>query len=138
MQHMIQDSDESCSGLDGEVLSIFPHMYRLVYRLTHRTAGVHEIAENATLLDATLKHMATIEHCSPLQIMFPGVPLLGMLSKLWAGFNFHRVLVGLMSERRKTGRRESDALQYLMDIGEPDLEIVKVSDSEYVISVQLR
>ncbi|KAJ3492662.1 hypothetical protein NLG97_g5236 [Lecanicillium saksenae] len=124
---MAEDTDAAISMLsfsDRPVL-IFPLMYRLIYRLTHRTGGVHEIAEDEKLLDSTLKNFAKIEYCSPLQIMFPNWPLPSLLLKLWAGFSLHQTIVGAMSERRRTGRSEVDALQYLMDLGEPDLEIVK-------------
>lgn len=107
-------------------MPIFPLMYRLIYKLTHRTGGVHEIAKDETLLQSTLKQFSSIEHCSPLQIMFQNWPLPSMLSKLWAGFNLHRVIVGAMNERRRAGRIEKDALQFLMDLGVTDLEIVKV------------
>ncbi|KAJ6780014.1 hypothetical protein PWT90_05530 [Aphanocladium album] len=122
---MIEDTDAAITGLssgDSPVL-IFPLMYRLIYRLTHRTGGVHEIAEAEELLDSTLKSFEKIEYCSPLQIMFPNWPLPSMLRKLWAGISLHQTIVGAMTERRRTGRGELDALQYLMDSGEPDLEI---------------
>lgn len=79
-------------------------MYRLIYKLTHRTGGVHEIAEDETLLQSTLKQFSSIEHFSPLQIMFQDWPLPSMLSKVWAGFNLHRVIVGVMNGRRRAGR----------------------------------
>lgn len=127
---MLEDTDAALSGLSSSegagAVPIFPLMYRLIYKLTHRTGGVHEIAEDDRLLDSTLKRFSCIEHCSPWQIMFPGWPLPPMLSKLWAGFKLHQVIVGAMSERRRTGRSETDALQFLMDLGETDLEIVKV------------
>ncbi|OAR02106.1 hypothetical protein LLEC1_05477 [Akanthomyces lecanii] len=125
---ILEDTDAALRGLSSTegTVSIFPLMYRLIYRLTHRTAGVHEIAEDETMLDSTLNRFSGIEHCSALQIMFPAWPLPSMLSKLWAGFNLHRVIVGAMNERRRTGRSEKDALQFLMDLGETDLEIVKI------------
>ncbi|KAM3445494.1 hypothetical protein NHJ13734_000407 [Beauveria thailandica] len=124
---LLEDSDAAFCGLSDReaVLPIFPFMYRLIYRLTHRTGGVHEIAEDEELLDSTLKQFSSMENCSLLQIMFTGWPLPSMLSKLWAGFKLHRVITGLIKERRRTGRNETDALQLLMNWGETDLEIVK-------------
>ncbi|KAM3483635.1 hypothetical protein MY8738_002945 [Beauveria namnaoensis] len=124
---LLEDTDAVFGGLSDReaVVPIFPFMYRLVYKLTHRTGGVHEIAEDEELLDSTLKQFSSMEDCSLLQIMFTGWPLPSMLSKLWAGFKLHRVITGLMKERRRTGRNETDALQFLMNLGETDLEIVK-------------
>ncbi|KAM3481479.1 hypothetical protein MY5147_000696 [Beauveria neobassiana] len=124
---LLEDTDVVFGGLSDReaVVPIFPFMYRLVYKLTHRTGGVHEIAEDEELLDSTLKQFSSMEDCSLLQIMFTGWPLPSMLSKLWAGFKLHRVITGLMKERRRTGRNETDALQFLMNLGETDLEIVK-------------
>lgn len=126
---MIEDSDAALAKLSSSntPVPIFPVMYRLIYRLTHRTGGIHEIAQDEKLLDSTLKYFSKIEYCSPIQIMFPNWPVPSMLAKLWAGFSLHQLMVGMMNERRKTGRTEVDALQFLMDLGEPDLEIVKVS-----------
>ncbi|KAM3544536.1 hypothetical protein ARSEF1564_002519 [Beauveria bassiana] len=124
---LLEDADAVFGGLSDReaVVPIFPFMYRLVYKLTHRTGGVNEIAEDEELLDSTLKQFSSMEDCSLLQIMFTGWPLPSMLSKLWAGFKLHRVITGLMKERRRTGRNETDALQFLMNLGETDLEIVK-------------
>ncbi|KAM3515172.1 hypothetical protein MY11210_001184 [Beauveria gryllotalpidicola] len=124
---LVEDTDAVFRGLSDReaVVPIFPLMYRLIYKLTHRTGGVYEIAEDDDLLDSTLKRFSSIEHCSLLQIMFPGWPLPSKLSKLWAGFKLHQVIMGVVKERRRTGRNETDALQLLMNLGESDLEIVK-------------
>ncbi|XWW94916.1 hypothetical protein V2A60_002866 [Cordyceps javanica] len=126
---IIEDADSALGDLSSSktAVPIFPLMYRIIYKLTHRTGGVHEIAESDELLESTLKRFDSIENCSPLQIMFPGWPLVSMMSKLWDGFNLRQVIVGVINERRERGRVERDALQFLMDLGETDSEIVKAS-----------
>lgn len=127
---LLLDAYESFSALNAgndTAVAIFPLMNRLVYKFTHRTVGVHDIAESEHLLDSTMNDIERLECCSPLQIMFSGIPLPAMLLKLWAGFNLHQVIVCIMNERRRTGRRETDVLQLLMDTDETDLSIVMVS-----------
>ncbi|ATY61066.1 cytochrome P450 6A1 [Cordyceps militaris] len=114
-------------SMSGRAVPLFPVMCRLIYQLMHRVAGIHEVAESDKLLDSSLKHFSSIEKCTAFQVMFNPWPLPGMLSKLWAAISLHRLVMRVMNERRKTGRVERDTLQLLMDYGEEDLEIVKVS-----------
>ncbi|OAA69136.1 cytochrome P450 6A1 [Cordyceps fumosorosea ARSEF 2679] len=124
---ILKDSYSALGGLSRSesAVPVFSLVYRLIYRLTHRTGGVHEIAESDALLDSTLKNFSSVENCSPLQIMLPRWPLPSMLSKIWGGYRLHRVIAGVMHDRRRHGRVERDALQLLMGLGETDLGIVQ-------------
>lgn len=98
------------------VMNPFENIYRIVYQLTMRTVGAHEIAEDAELCDKTLALFESIEAAgTATKILFPWMPSVGQMRQLAAGARLYMTLDGIVSKRRKDGVRRDDALQHLMD-----------------------
>lgn len=105
----------------------FHNLYRLIYQMTHRLLGAHEVANSPKLLAETLAVYERMSDSSALQTMFPMMPTLGKLRKLWGGAKLHFLFRRIMRERKRCGRRENDAMQIMMDNGDSDSRITTVS-----------
>lgn len=103
------------------VMDPFDDIYRVVYDLTMRTVGATEIVASPELMDKTLGWFETIQNASAVQIIFPWLPMFADVKRMVAGGRLYYLLKGLVDNRKKTGRREDDALQYLIDNGEDDI-----------------
>jgi sterol 14-demethylase len=101
-----------------------------VYLLTQRAVGAKEIAEDRKLLDTTLSLFETIEQSAkPYQVMFPWLPSPALIKRFYGGTRMYMIFQKLVSTRQTTGRREEDALQYLIDQGDDIKMIIAVRDS---------
>lgn len=108
----------------------FDVIYRTVYQLTMRTFGANEIAESPELLAKTLSLFQQIEKSSsPARIIFPWLPTAAHLRRMAIGARLYMIVNRIVDERRSTGRREDDALQYLLDNGNSIVRILGVSFS---------
>lgn len=108
----------------------FDSIYRIVFQLTMRTVACNEIASNLPLLEKTLKQYETIEStATAISIMFPWVPTPAKARRTFAGAKLYMTIKRIMDERSKTGRREDDALQYLIDQGDDVTHIITVRTS---------
>jgi len=106
------------------VMDPFDDIYRVVYALTMRTVGTAEIVRSPDLMEKTLGWFETLQNASAVQIIFPWLPTYGDLSRMVAGGRLYYLLKGFVDDRKKTGRREDDALQYLIDTGDDDIKKV--------------
>jgi sterol 14-demethylase len=116
--------------VNGEwrVMNPFDDIYRLVYRLTMRTLGSFEIAENPKLLDKTLSIFEQFEKYSgPSNVIFPWLPTLDYLAKLYLSFRLFWTFRSIVKQRERTGKRPADTVQYLLDTGSSMQEIATVS-----------
>ncbi|PHH77668.1 hypothetical protein CDD83_4098 [Cordyceps sp. RAO-2017] len=98
-------------------------MLPLIYRLTHRTLGCNDVADDPKLLAQTLGHFGRLDQSSGLEIMFPRLLTPSKLRKMAAGLSLHRTFVRIMDGRRRSGRKETDAMQTLMEQGTDDILI---------------
>ncbi|KAI9712037.1 MAG: hypothetical protein M1820_001746 [Bogoriella megaspora] len=97
----------------------------MVFQLTLRLVGCREIAEDPEQLRYVLKLYETLDKSSTsLGIMFPRLPLPSTLKRNWAGFRLYMVLQRIADARKKEGRKEDDALQYLLDHGDSIKNVV--------------
>lgn len=118
----------STSGL----IDPFDDLYKIVYLLTMRTVGANEIARSPELLEKTLGLFETIERCSsPTRIIFPWLMTPAHLRKMYAGGKLYMIFSKLVEARKQEGRREDDALQFLIDSGADMIRILSVSGSFY-------
>lgn len=103
----------------------FESIYGIVYQLTMRTVACNEIANDRDLLDSTLDMFEKIEAASsPKLIIFPWFPFPGKLRRLWYGGKLYMVFKKIIDDRAKTGRREDDPLQFLIEKGDSVKEIL--------------
>ena len=110
------------------IMDPFDDVYRIVYLLTMRTVGANEIARSPELLEKTLGLFETVERCSsPARIIFPWLMTPAHMRKMIACGRLYMIVSKLVEERKKTGRREDDALQFLIDRDESMVRILAVS-----------
>ena len=102
-------------------------MINLVYQLTHRTLGSNDVANDPELLAKTLAIFGRMDDSSAINVMFPRLPTPNKLKRMWAGASLHWTFQKIMNERRRTGRRETDAMQEMMDQGDTDIVVSSVS-----------
>lgn len=114
-------------GASG-LLDPFDDIYRIVYQLTMRTVGANDIAESPELLERTLHLFEQIESSSsPARIIFPWMPTTAHLKRMAAGARLYMIFNKIAEDRRKTGKRGEDALQFLLDGGDDMIKILSVS-----------
>lgn len=111
-------------GSEG-LMDPFKNIYEIVYLLTMRAVGATEIANSRPMLDKTLNLFEMIEKTSTsYQIMFPWLPSPAMFNRLRGGSQMYMIFRRLVEARKKEGRREDDALQFLIDQGDDVTRII--------------
>lgn len=111
-------------GSEG-LMDPFVNIYEIVYLLTMRAVGATEIAKSRPMLDKTLRLFEMIEKTSTsYQIMFPWLPSPAMFNRFRGGSQMYMIFRNIVDARRKEGRREDDALQFLMDQGDDVTRII--------------
>lgn len=116
---------------EPKVMEVFGDYWRLVYALTMRTVGCNEVAADEAMLARTLAIFTSIESTAgdSWRITFPWLWTPGHVKRLWAGGRMYMILSDIIEQRKKTGRRESDAMQMFLDQGQSTIDIVTVSQS---------
>jgi sterol 14-demethylase len=105
----------------------FDSIYEIVFQLTMRTVGCNEVADDPVLLKKTFVYNQAVEYTStPAAIMFPWFPSPGILKRLWAGTRMYMLFDKVIKDRKNTGRREDDALQFMMDQGDGTKDVITV------------
>lgn len=99
----------------SQVLDPVEFMRSLVYQMSQRITGAHEIADDANLLHKTYAWIDSLEQDSWLDAWFPMLPTPRKVSKIWAYTRMHWCLKRIVTHRRQTGKRETDGVQVLMD-----------------------
>ncbi|OHE92810.1 cytochrome P450 6A1 [Colletotrichum orchidophilum] len=106
----------------------FEDMYHLVFKLTMRMVGCDEIAEDKDLLRQVLRIFEGIDAASTAstatKVMFPWMPTVGHLRRVYSGAKMYMILEKVIKERKDRGVPGNDALQYLMDSGDSTVEMV--------------
>ncbi|KAK7741914.1 hypothetical protein SLS62_010891 [Diatrype stigma] len=121
----LASSAPSPSSSSWQVTNPFDSLYRIVYQLTMRTVGADDIAADPALLGDTLALFERFETSgSTLKVVLPWFPAPAHLWRLWTGARIAMVIKRIVDGRRRTGKRGSDALQYLIDQGVGIKEIV--------------
>ncbi|POS73838.1 cytochrome P450 6A1 [Diaporthe helianthi] len=103
----------------------FHDIYHIVYQLTMRTVGATEIAESPELLARTLGLFEEAErNMSTARIIFPWMPTIGYIRRTISGGKLYVIFDRIAKERRRTGKKQEDAFQFLMDSGEDIVRIL--------------
>lgn len=85
--------------------------------------GTKDIADDPKELARTMAIYMTMDGSSALDVMFPALPTPKKLRKIWAGAQLHQTFSRIVEDRKKTGRREEDVMQALMDQGADNMKI---------------
>ena len=100
------------------LMNPFEDVYQIVYKLTMRTVGVSEFADDPDMLKRTLGWFETIlASSSPARIMFPWLWTPGHVKRLIAGARLYGALSKVVKDRVKMGIKKDDALDYLLRTG---------------------
>ncbi|KAF4963183.1 hypothetical protein FSARC_8761 [Fusarium sarcochroum] len=116
LHHLVNDSDECVQNIGSwGVIDPVETMGILIYRLTHRMTGTHDIANSLDLVIKTREVYKPLDESSLFDIWFPLLPTPSKLRRLWGYSKLHWLIQGFVSERRKSGRVEQDAMQLMME-----------------------
>lgn len=126
---LISDVQEAIEAIKSEpngVTDPFESIYRIVFRLTIRIVGADEIADDAKLLEETLKHFESIDSsATATSIMFPKMPSPAVLKRTLAGARIYMMIENIVKKRAAGDEKHNDALQYLLDQGDKPFTIVE-------------
>ena len=90
-----------------------------------RTVGSTELANDRALLRQVEQLFTHFEHSSsPYSIIFPFLPTLGKLRKIYAGVRLYLIVNRVVKARKQAEVRQNDPLQYLLDTGASNTDIV--------------
>ncbi|CAG8960722.1 hypothetical protein HYFRA_00002258, partial [Hymenoscyphus fraxineus] len=104
----------------------FESVYRIVYQLTIRMVGSDDIANDPELCEKTLQLYHTIENSSTaIAIMYPWFPSPAKIKRTIAAGRLYMLIQNIVNERKKSGHRGEDPLQYLMDEGDDVKRIIE-------------
>lgn len=92
-----------------------------------RTVGCNEVAENPELLEKALRYNETIEQGGTMAaILFPWLPSPALIRRMIAGAKMYRMFDKIVGDRKKSGRKEDDSLQFMIDQGDSIKDIISV------------
>lgn len=122
-----EDFDNMASNPAG-MTDPFDSIYRMIFHVSMRTLACKEIADDPVLLDRCLYLFENVEsNISSFAIMFPWLPLPSRAKRTYAGFQMYMIFKRIVDDRKRTGRREDDALQFLLDQGDDLTHIITAS-----------
>jgi hypothetical protein len=114
----------------------FVSIYQIVYQLTMRQVGCTEIASDMNKIKHTLSLYEAIEKsANAVNIIFPWLPTFALLSRTIAGGKLYFIFKNIINDRKKTGRRENDALQHLIDMGDSMNNMLQVCSAAPLVSL---
>lgn len=128
-----RESLEEIAMLPTGIFDPFDNLYRTVFRLTMRTVGCNDIANDPPLLWKTLRLFEIIEESSTMTtVIFPWLPTPARISRAIAGGRLYAIVRRIVNHRKKTGKKEDDPLQYMVDEGDDLTSIITVGSRNYV------
>lgn len=123
--HDTRDRLQDLVSSPSDIVDPFNDIYRIVFLLTMRTVACNEAAEDKDMLNTLLSLYETVEAAmTPTIVMYPGLPSLSKLQRLYGGGRIYLIFDKIVKARKDAGRREDDALQYLMDLGDNTVQII--------------
>jgi hypothetical protein len=132
---IIQDTKYKLSSLGTSgITDPFESIYNLVFQITMRKVGCDDIANDETLLSKVLGLYDIAEKSyNPSAFIFPfalKVLTPAFWRQMFAGARLFFVFKRIVDQRKKTGVKGNDNLQYLMDEGDDMGKIIGVSSLE--------
>lgn len=116
------------------VFDPFDTIYEIIYQLTIRMVGPTEIAQDAKLRAKSLSILESIEHSkSTMRVVFPWLPTIMHLRRTLRNIQLGMLLHGLIRKRQKSGIREDDTMQILLDMGTSMRNTIGVGETSLLI-----
>jgi hypothetical protein len=130
LPQLLDDMRSSIDGLaaqETKTTDPFESIYRVVFQMTMRTVGCVEIAGDDAVRERVLELFEKIEGTgTPMSIMYSWMPVIAKFERNYAGAQLWMIFKGIIDKRAAEGRREDDALQYLIDQGDDVTKIITV------------
>jgi len=107
-------------GVEGGLTSIdpFESLYSIVFQLSIRALSAVEIANDPKRAKKLTEHYWDLERSSGvLPTLFPWIPSEAVKRRNSAGAGLYNMIAEIIDDRAKTGKKENDALQNLIDLG---------------------
>ena len=112
---------------ETKIIKPFETIYDYLFRMIVRVVGCNELADDDVARAKVLRNFHMIENAgTPFTIMYPKIPTIAYLKRMWGGGQIWMVFDKYIKERNKTGRKENDPLQYLMEVGDDTTQIISV------------
>ncbi|TVY15052.1 Sterol 14-demethylase [Lachnellula arida] len=129
LPYLMQDVRTSLDTLAKSPTGItdpFESIYRIVYQLTMRAVACNDIADDPALLEKTLQLYETVEaSATAATMLFPWFPSPSVVKRTIAGGRLYMIINGIVENRKKTGVRGDDPLQFLIDEGDDIKSIIE-------------
>ncbi len=123
----VQTSLNELANDPSGITDPFQSIYKIVFQLTIRMVGCNDMADDPGLLKKTLRLYESIEQsATATAIIFPWFPSPAILKRTFAGGRLYMIIKRIVEERKKTGKRGDDPLQYLIDQGDSLTRIIEV------------
>ena len=123
----VQNSLRALAQDPAGLTNPFDIIYRIVFQLTIRIVGCNDIAEDPELLGKTLKLYEYINSsATATAVMFPWFPSPAVVKGTIAGGRLYMIIRKIVNERKVTGKRGNDPLQFLIDQGNSMAQIIEV------------
>ncbi|KAI9723793.1 MAG: hypothetical protein M1828_004043 [Chrysothrix sp. TS-e1954] len=117
--------DHIASTSRNNITQPFDSIYEIVFQLTMRTVGCDDIAEDPATLTKVLHMYEGIEKsATPATLMFPSLPWPAVISRYWSGFKMYMIFKRISDERKRTGKKRDDCLQFLLDQGDDTANVI--------------
>lgn len=113
--HMRNISDMATQRSGSAIIDPQKFLGLLMFQLTHRVAGVHEIANDPALLRETWAVYTPLEDSPYIDVLLPWLPTLSKMRKVWGYAKLHFTISRLARDRKVAGRKEDDMLQMLLE-----------------------
>jgi hypothetical protein len=131
----MRSSIDDLAAQETKITDPFESIYRVVFQMTMRTVACVEIAGDDALRERTLKLFEEIEGtATPMSIMYNWMPVVAKFRRTYAGAQLYMIFKGIIDKRAAEGRREDDALQYLIDQGDDVTKIITVRTIAFIES----
>lgn len=128
LHHLVTDTDASLRKIGvADVVDPLKFIGLLIYQLTHRMAGVHDIANDPKLLEETLAIYGPLGDSPYIDVLFPWLPTPSKLQKMLGYAKLHFTIKKVVKKRRVAEKTDTDMLQKTMDEGFSDVMISLVS-----------
>ena len=130
LPQILKDAREMFGRLAAESngqTDVFESIFRMIFKFTMRTVACNEIAEDPALLERTMLLFEDLDStATPISISFPWMPTPAKLQRFYYGAQLYKIFNGVIKAREKSGRRDDDPLQYLLDQGDKTVDILTV------------
>lgn len=123
--------NNAASSSHWRVTDVTKSVHTLLYKLTQRSIGVTEFAQD-DMLRWTLSMFEKLERSPSLaHIVCPWLVTPSSIIRSYAGARIRKAILKIINKRIETGNIESDGLQYVYDQGGNADKVIQVSKSPF-------